>query len=151
MRAKRTKHQSKDKTPQQPAEPKKRGRRATGRRRAQLYITAEEEEQLRQYLQDIRQGHTPVPYSRVKETADREYEAAIQREAKNANKPMRTGSYYKAEALYSLIGLPCQQQPFKKQVRQRKEQLEREKHTTGKQWSREDWEQWKEGNKDFLL
>ena len=80
--------------------PKKRGRKLTGRQRANYYLTEEEDATLRVLLQDMRRGEPPVRYGDIKERADEAYEKAVQRQANGMNKPRFTLAYYLAEALY---------------------------------------------------
>lgn len=122
----RAKHHSKN-TQQQPSEPKKRGRKPTGRRRRQMYLTDEEREQLMTLLHDIRRDEKPVRYSDIKTQANEEYTAAIKREAQGAHRPVHTIGYYRAETLYKLIGIPCKASTYKAEVEQMKGQLERER------------------------
>ena len=107
--------------------PKKRGRKPTGRRRRQMYLTDEEREQLMTLLHDIRRDEKPIRYSAIKTQAEEEYKAAVKREAQGATRPTRTISYYRAETLYSLIGIPCKATAYKAEVEQMKEQLERKR------------------------
>lgn len=107
--------------------PKKRGRKPTGRKRRQMYLTDEEREQLMTLLHDIRHDEKPVRYSAIKTQADAEYKAAIKREAQGSHRPVHTIGYYRAETLYTLIGIPCKPTPYNREVAQMKEQLERER------------------------
>ena len=107
--------------------PKKRGRKPTGRKRRQMYLTDEEREQLMTLLHDIRHDEPPVRYSDIKTQAEEEYTAAIKREAQGAHRPVHTIGYYRAETLYKLIGIPCKPTPYSREVTQMKEQLERER------------------------
>lgn len=106
---------------------KKAGRKPTGRRRRQMYLTDEEREQLMTLLHDIRRDEKPVRYSDIKTQAEEEYKAAVKREAQGATRPARPISYYRAETLYSLIGIPCKTSAYKTEVVQMKDQLERER------------------------
>ena len=55
--------------------PKKRGRKRTGRKRRQMYLTDEEREQLMTLLHDIRRDEKPARYSDIKTQAEQEYKA----------------------------------------------------------------------------
>lgn len=92
-----------------------------------MYLTDEEREQLMTLLHDIRHDEKPVRYSAIKTQADAEYKAAVKREAQGATRPTRTISYYRAETLYSLIGIPCKTTAYKDEVEQMKAQLERKR------------------------
>ena len=137
---------------------KKRGRKPTGRRRRQMYLTDEEREQLMTLLHDIRRDEKPVRYSDIKAQAEEEYKAAVKREAQGATRPARTISYYRADTLYSLIGIPCKATAYKSEVEQMKEQLERERYQkqgmTDEELrakrAAEEMEHWKRINADWL-
>lgn len=138
--------------------PKKRGRKPTGRKRRQMYLTDEEREQLMILLHDIRHDEPPVRYNAIKTQADEEYTAAIKREAQGSHRPVHTIGYYRAETLYRLIDLPCKPAPYSREVTRMKDQLERER------WQRqgmtdeelrakradEEIEQWKHINAEWL-
>lgn len=108
--------------------PKKRGRKRTGRKRRQMYLTDEEREQLMTLLHDIRRDEKPARYSDIKTQAEQEYKAAVKREAQGSHRPVHTIGYYRAETLYSLIGIPCKATAYKAEIVQMKEQLERERY-----------------------
>ena len=108
--------------------PKKRGRKLTGRKRRQMYLTDEEREQLMTLLHDIRRDEKPARYSDIKTQAEQEYKAAVKREAQGSHRPVHTIGYYRAETLYSLIGIPCKATAYKAEIVQMKEQLERERY-----------------------
>ena len=108
--------------------PKKRGRKRTGRKRRQMYLTDEEREQLMTLLHDIRRDEKPARYSDIKTQAEQEYKAAVKREAQGSHRPVHTIGYYRAETLYSLIGIPCKATAYKAEIVQMKEQLARERY-----------------------
>lgn len=122
--------------------PKKRGRKLTGRQRANYYLTEEEDATLRVLLQDMRRGEPPVRYGDIKERADEAYEKAVQRQANGMNKPRFTLAYYHAEALYKLIGTPCNVNEFKRRVADTKEELDKEHLQKQKEKEEAYWEQW---------
>ena len=49
-----------------------------------MYLTDEEREQLMTLLHDIRRDEPPVRYSAIKTQAEKEYKAAVKREAQGA-------------------------------------------------------------------
>ena len=138
--------------------PKKRGRKATGRRRRQMYLTDEEREQLMTLLHDIRHDEPPIRYNAIKTQAEEEYTAAVKSEAQGSNRPVHTISYYRAEALYHLIDIPCKLTPYRKEVAQMKDQLEHERwqkqgmtdEELRAKRAAEEMEHWKRINADWL-
>ena len=93
-----------------------------------MYLTDEEREQLMTLLHDIRRDEKPARYSDIKTQAEQEYKAAVKREAQGSHRPVHTIGYYRAETLYSLIGIPCKATAYKAEIVQMKEQLERERY-----------------------
>jgi hypothetical protein len=124
--------------------PKKRGRKLTGRKKRHFYVTDEERDTLMLLLHDIRRGENPILYSAIKERADKEYQAAIKREAQGSYKPVHTIGYYQAAILYDLLEIPYKVGIYKKQVEQMREQLEREKTRERKPLTAEELNAWAE-------
>lgn len=96
--------------------PKKRGRKLTGRQRANYYLTEEEDATLRALLQDMRRGMPPARYGDIKERADESYEKAVQRQANGMNKPRFTLAYYHFTVLCPPIGTAYTLNQFKNVV-----------------------------------
>lgn len=120
------------------------GRKATGRQKENFYITEQEKEQLKRYLDAIRSGQPPIETMTIRQEYQKHLAGAVAKQSKSRpSLPQFTQDLYKAQALGMLVGVAegYTMNQFKAQVEIEKSKQAEEQWQQGQQrqckWERQ--------------